>query len=240
MTEAQQQIAREATDQFCLTHTNVTTRWAKGDLEQAFLSAIERATEAKPKCTTASQDYEAGENWLHEQSVKHQQELEREEKEAAQPQRSEQQEWTELLRRFEKAVHDEASSKDVSSPNCQPMRERNRARVKQARDAINAALAAESQSHKHIKFQLLSALAAIEAHNELADDFDEGRWKINNVDLSLLHQHDAEVRATYISKLEAILKDRSKGEVDTWGFVAMFLDMIKEAGDALAKVKEGE
>lgn len=40
-----EQIAREAADQFCATHTTLTTRWAKGDLEQAFLAAIDEATE---------------------------------------------------------------------------------------------------------------------------------------------------------------------------------------------------
>jgi len=42
-TESQQTIARETTDDFCRTHTQVITRWAKGDLEQAFLDAIEKA-----------------------------------------------------------------------------------------------------------------------------------------------------------------------------------------------------
>jgi len=47
-----EQIAREAADDFCLNHTNVTTRWAKGDLEQAFLAAIEKAKQ--PPATDAT------------------------------------------------------------------------------------------------------------------------------------------------------------------------------------------
>lgn len=36
----------------------------------------------------------------------------------------------------------------------------------------------------------------------------------------------------YKSKLRAILTERSKGEYDTWGFVAMFLGMIDEASQS--------
>jgi hypothetical protein len=32
----------------------------------------------------------------------------------------------------------------------------------------------------------------------------------------------------YASRLKAVLKERSKGEYATWGFVAMFMDMIDE------------
>jgi hypothetical protein len=33
---------------------------------------------------------------------------------------------------------------------------------------------------------------------------------------------------SYASRLKAVLKERSKGEYATWGFVAMFMDMIDE------------
>jgi hypothetical protein len=38
-----------------------------------------------------------------------------------------------------------------------------------------------------------------------------------------------EAVAAYVSKLQTILKERSKGEYHTWGFVAMFMEMIDEA-----------
>jgi hypothetical protein len=42
-----------------------------------------------------------------------------------------------------------------------------------------------------------------------------------------------EIRAEAFNKLRSILKERSKGEVDTWGFVALFMDMIDEAEQTL-------
>jgi hypothetical protein len=74
--------------------------------------------------------------------------------------------------------------------------------------------------------QLLSALAAIEENNKLADDFDEGRWKINSVDLSLLHEH---VRKEQKPLVDALRKIAALPLSCTCGRIA---------ADALAKVKQ--
>lgn len=45
---------------------------------------------------------------------------------------------------------------------------------------------------------------------------------------------------SFADRLRAKLKERSKGEVETWGFVAMFMEMIDEVEEESARSESGE
>lgn len=107
--------------------------------------------------------------------------------------------------------------------------------AKRLKDAINAALAAEREkselklattiskeeselfsinrdlfaNNRKLQQQLLQALAAIEKHNERAR---KGRFSTIHVDLSLLEQHDAEVRKSLVEALKFFKSVIQSGE----------------------------
>lgn len=85
--------------------------------------------------------------------------------------------------------------------------------------------------------QLLSALAAIEKHNKEWENYDAVHRQIY-VDLSVLHQHDAEVRKPLMGLLLAIKPSLQNAANDTQfaGQRSVRLELIRKI-DALAKAK---
>lgn len=115
-----------------------------------------------------------------------------------------------------------------------------RQRREQAEQLRDAAMLREVQLGR----ELLSAQAAIGKHNkECGDNASEPsfNYKIYGVDLSLLHQHDAEVRKPLVDALEIQRKalDVWRMSVNSDSLECKVANKAIGAADALAKVKEG-